>query len=132
MKAPKYVIAPEGCTDGFTPNKKYLVRDFCVDDTYGRCFETTDDDGDERFCLLTKCATLNDGNWIIPKDDADEAAQAQPTKPCVMAVRVGRVTVDCDDNPHEIAISDGSSDYIVVPRANIPALIEALKMVGTE
>jgi len=132
---PEYVIAPEGCEYYLTPGKWYAVEK--LDHIPGENIEDAaviirDDMGEEVYSTIRKSAHLNGGNWIIPDDDADEAAQAQPTKPCVTAVRVGDVTVDCDDNPHEIAISDGSGDCIMVHRANIPALIEALKMVGTE
>ncbi len=136
MKAPKYVVAPEVCADHLTPGKTYAVHEFCANDTYGGTFHIDNDYGDSIFCLLEECGHLNGGNWIIPDDDADDAddADGEPktTKPRVTAVRVGDITVDCDENPNDICISDGPGDYIIVPRANIPALIEALKMMVAE
>ena len=126
MKAPKYVIAPEGCADGLTPNKKYLVRDFRVDDTYGGSFHITDDHGFSRFCLLKECATLNDGNWIIPDDESDGESNVRPV---VTRVAVGDVWVAVDDEDDKIVcLTDGDVGFLSVKRAHIPALIDALKM----
>jgi len=127
MKAPKYVIAPEGCASYLIAGKMYEVRGFRVNDTNGGSFWITGDNGSgDFFCLLKACPHLKGGDWIIPDDEP------QTTKPRVLAIGIGDITVDCDDNPNRICISDGSGDYIVVPRANIPALIEALKMMVAE
>lgn len=129
MKAPKYVIAPEGCADYLTPGMGYEIRDFRVDNTYGGSFHITDDHGGNRFCLLKECATLNDGNWIIPDDESDGESVIKPVVECVSAGDID-VSINEDDRSF-IILSDGES-FIETPRANIPALIEALKMVGGE
>jgi len=132
MKAPKYVIAPEGCEDYLTPGRRYEVHNFCTNDTYGGTIHITTDDGSYIFCLLKKCPHLNGGNWIIPDDEADDTTQPQPTKPRVLAMGIGDIMACFDDNPHEIHISDGTGDCILVYRSEVPALIEALKMMVAE
>lgn len=51
----------------FTPGKKYVVRNVRIEETL-TVFNTIDDNGEARFCLLEECAHLKSGNWIIVDD----------------------------------------------------------------
>ena len=124
MKIPKYVIAPKGCRSYLTPWKMYEVNPIS-----NTAFYVKNDNGRVVYALFNVCNHLNGGDWIIPDGDADD--EPKTTKPRVTAVRVGDITLDCDDNPNEIYVYD-EHDCIVVPCANIPALIEALKMMVAE
>jgi len=133
MKAPKYVVAPEGCGSYLTPGKRYEVQDFFTKDTCGGSFWITGDNGNYFLCLLVDCPHLNGGNWITPEDGTDDADdEPQTTKPRVLAMGIGDITACFDDNPHEIHVSDGTGSCILVYRSEIPALIEALKMMVAE
>jgi len=84
MKAPKYVIAPEGCSSYLTPGKQYEVLDFRPDEAYGGYFNAATDDLGIHSFRLGQCYHLNGGDWIIPDDDA-EAVQDDnggPAFPC--------------------------------------------------
>ena len=60
------VIAPSGCCDNFTEGKEYPVFNANKSNPINKFnFNIVDDLGFEMYCLLNKCAHLNDGNWII-------------------------------------------------------------------
>ena len=133
MKAPKCVIAPDACAPYLTPGGVYLVEGWReTGDKNIASFTVIDDEGERIMTFYNGCPHSN-GKWIIPSDETDDADDdPKTTKPRVTAVRVGDITVDCDENPHEIHVFDGSGDCIKVPRTDITALIEALKMMDVE
>jgi len=73
VKAPKYVIAPEGCSEYLTPGRRYEVRSA----KSGQCeqgrFRITTDMGLNASCRFNECPHLNGGDWIIP-DEAEAPA----------------------------------------------------------
>jgi hypothetical protein len=69
-KAPKYVIAPEGCADYLTAGKRYPVF------SHNKiAFDTEDDSGRMIGTQFLKSAHLNGGDWIIP-DEAEATPDA--------------------------------------------------------
>jgi hypothetical protein len=74
MKAPKYVIAPEGCADYLTAGKRYEVLDWAHSTRFGGCFDIIGDDGKRYWAALRECANINGGDWIIPDDEAEAPA----------------------------------------------------------
>lgn len=68
MKAPKYVIAPEGCLEYLTPGKRYETIRPVPDSAYGFFFCILNDENLSTSCSLYRCPHLNGGDWIIPDD----------------------------------------------------------------
>lgn len=71
-KAPKYVIAPEGCADYLTPGKRYQAIRPIPDSECGFFFCILNDGNLITSCSLYRCLHLNGGDWIIT-DDAEVA-----------------------------------------------------------
>lgn len=84
MKAPKYVIAPEGCKSYLTPGKRYKVRQWKPGNRHAGYFHVTDDDGTNLGATFAKCYHLNGGDWIVPDDDAEAVPvdNGGPAFPC--------------------------------------------------